>query len=123
MAIILIADDQAPTRHLLRFMLSRENHTVITARDGQDAIHKLAGKQVDIILTDVNMPRMNGWEFLTHLRKSARYGNLPVIVFSAGTLCDFTHKARQYGATRSIAQPFSSREIMRAIDECLGNRQ
>jgi len=119
MAIILIADDQAPTRHLLRFMLSKENHIVITARDGQDAIHKLADEQVDIILTDVNMPRMNGWEFLTHLRKSAQYGSLPVIVFSAGTPCGFTNKAKQYGATRSIAQPFSTREIMQVIDECL----
>ncbi len=119
MARILVADDQSTTRHLLTYMLGKANHTVITAENGEDAIERLSNAKFDLLITDIYMPHVDGWELLRRIREQDDLVSLPVIVFSAGNLRDLATKAKSYGATRFVAQPFSSAELSQLVDECL----
>ncbi len=119
MARILIADDETPTVRLLTLMLQRSNHVVVSARDGLEAMSKLTENEFDLLLTDINMPRMNGWELLRTIRTTTRFSELPVIVFSAGRLGDQAKALQEYRVNRFVMQPFSTAEINSAVEDCL----
>ena len=82
-ASILIVDDNAVTRDILAIQLEAQGHFVSTAVDGHDAISCLNQSPVDLILLDIIMPEMDGFELLSHLKENPRLQHLPVIILSS----------------------------------------
>jgi len=122
MAKILIVDDNQVSHQILRVLLERDNHEVASVFNGQEAIEKLDHTDVDLIITDVNMPVMDGIELLKRVRKDQRFIETPVIVLTASGKSKMPEIASREGATGFLTQPFSSWELSQLVNSCLPMR-
>ena len=104
--VVLAVDDSEAVRSLVVLNLINSGWEVITAYDGYDALDKLASRKVDLIITDIQMPNLNGYELLRIIRKNPRYSQIPVVILSS--LCAEQDIAYGYelGATGYLAKPF-----------------
>ncbi|MCP4423178.1 MAG: response regulator [Chloroflexi bacterium] len=119
MGVILIVDDEPVTQLMLELMLQRGNHTVILADDGQDAITQLKRESVDLVIADVNMPKMDGLTMLQKLRRDDRHKNLPVIMFTANSKSQIHLEAKRKGATDILTKPVSSWKLAEIVTQNL----
>lgn len=106
---ILVVDDDSGIRSVIAELLADEGFDVATATNGSEALARIAQRRPTLVLLDLQMPVMSGWEVLTHLRK-ARVG-VPVVFMTAGYRAQT--EAERYGADGYVAKPF-------ALDELLG---
>jgi len=115
---ILIADDNATNRKLLRVTLEAEGHHVLEAADGQEALTVLERLVPDAIISDILMPRLDGYRLCSELRSSARFRDLPIIVYTATYTSEADEKlALQVGADKYIKKPASVQVLLNAIQE------
>ncbi len=119
MSRILIVDDDVLTIRILKLMLERLHHDTAAVHNGQEALTYLANNDVDLVITDVNMPVMDGLTLLERMCTDGRFPHLPVVVLTASSNGQLPKLARQKGATGFLSQPFSSRELERVVAECL----
>lgn len=112
---ILIVDDEPVTQLMIEMMLQRSNYKVIMAFDGEDALKHLASGEIDLVITDVNMPKMGGLSLLQKMRTDERYQDLPVIMFTALGQRDVQTKAITGGATGFLTKPVSSNQLVDAV--------
>jgi two-component system, chemotaxis family, chemotaxis protein CheY len=115
MATILVVDDYTTSQRLLRFILQQDNHNVIIAHNGLQALDCLAHGPVDLILTDLMMPEMDGLSFLEHLQAEERYRTLPVIALTGSSREQDYQRARAAGVTVLLTKPFDSQEILETV--------
>jgi len=97
---ILVVDDSEFVRRYHSHILARANYEVLTAVDGSDGLEKLFLHSCDLILTDINMGRMDGYEFIRRVRAEPRYEDLPIIILS--TECDGADKMKGYEAGANL---------------------
>ncbi|MCB9444929.1 MAG: response regulator [Ardenticatenaceae bacterium] len=109
--VVLIVDDEPVTQLMVTVILQRKNFVVITANDGQDALDKLINADIDLVLADVNMPKMGGLKLLQQMRSDGRFQNLPVIMFTAQGQRQIQSDAITQGATDFLTKPFSSSKL------------
>ena len=119
MANVLVVDDDQVSHQILRILLRREDHDVFSATNGLEAIESIQDQDVDLVITDINMPEMDGLEFLSWLRKDKKFHDIPVIVLTASGQLNLVEKANEQGATGFITQPFSSWELIGLVNQCL----
>jgi len=112
---ILVIEDDAPIRETLRDMLEISGFEVVVAVDGADGLDRLS-QNPDLILCDLAMPRIDGFEVLATIRRMKSHGSLPIIVLTAKTERADLRRAMELGADDYITKPFSSREVLAAID-------
>ncbi len=79
----MIADDSSTVRKFVAFSLQMNQFEVVMAEDGMDAMEKISQNQVDLAIVDLNMPNMDGFEFIETIRKTEDYKNLPIIILSS----------------------------------------
>jgi class 3 adenylate cyclase len=103
---ILIVDDTEATRELLSRRLAREGHHIVEAASGRSALERIAAETFDLILLDMMMPDMNGYEVLTQLKADARFRHVPVIVISALDEIDSIVRCIEAGAEDYLSKPF-----------------
>src|SRR5579875_2733297 len=84
--LILIADDRASSRELLRIVLERDGYSIIEAVDGQEAVKLAREKRPVLILLDLQMPRLDGYEVLSELRGDPRFAQVPVLALTASAM-------------------------------------
>ncbi len=108
MAVILIAEDEEDIRHLLAMHLRQEGYTILEAADGQEALALFRKQRVDLILLDVMMPRLNGFQVLTQIRESS---DIPVIFLTARLEEEDKILGLGLGADDYVVKPFSLLEI------------
>jgi CheY-like chemotaxis protein len=119
MAKILVVDDTYMNHRLIGVMLRRNEHTIVSAYNGQEAIDLLLKTPVDLMITDINMPVIDGFALLDSLRENGQNRNLPVIVITASGQ-EYLHRiAIEKGASGFLTQPFSSWELNRLVSDCL----
>ncbi len=119
MAKILVAEDERDIRELVVFTLQFGGLTVVAARDGQDAVEKAQQDQFDLILMDVRMPRMTGYEACAELKKSEKTRDIPVIFLSAkGQETEVQH-GLEVGAEEYILKPFAPDQLTKRVKEIL----
>lgn len=114
--LVLIIDDDYTTINMLKLILQRAGINVISAFNGKDALEKCGEASPDVILLDLMMPEMDGWEVFQHLRVMT---NAPVIIISAVHLEDSVVKAFELGVEDYITKPFAPREVIARIESVL----
>lgn len=116
---ILVVEDEQFVRDLLRKVLAQRGHTVLTACDGVEALEMLAAEPVDLVLTDVVMPRMEGFELLCRVKRE--YPGIPVIVLTGYARRQSISDFLLHGADEYLAKPFLVPELLAAVDRSLGS--
>lgn len=111
---ILIVDDSASIRQVVALTLRGAGYEVIEAHDGQDALSKLTGQRVHLIISDVNMPVMNGIELLKQVKAHSTYKFTPVIMLTTESSDSMKEEGRAAGAKAWMVKPFKPEQILAA---------
>lgn len=119
---IMIVEDNTELLRLMKRLLQPRYH-VITANDGREALQLIQTNKVDIVVSDVMMPEMDGYELTNHIKHNEIYSHLPVILLTAKTTEDDQQKALLTGADGYITKPFKIRDLQLRIDNLIANRQ
>ena len=114
---ILVVDDDKNTRLILKAVLEKAKYTVSVANDGEDALSVLDKKHIDLVVLDIMMPRMDGYEFTRALRESNN--NLPILMVSAKQLPTDKHKGFLVGTDDYITKPIDDQEMLYRIKALL----
>lgn len=121
MATILLIDDEDLLREGLSELLGMSDHTVIEARDGVEALELFDRQKIDLVISDVVMPRMDGVDLVTRLRES--HPNLPILTISGGSRVVNARfgldSALLMGASDSLTKPFNARQLFEKIEQLL----
>ena len=112
---VLVIEDNDGLRDYLRVALETQEYEVLTARDGQEALAYLNGHPVDVVLTDIFMPEMDGIEIIAALRK--QFPEIRVIAMSGRPGVDYLSVARELGVTRTLRKPFELNELLAALKD------
>lgn len=112
---VLVIDDSTSIRMLWSQALQRAGYTVLAATDGEDAIDKLDGRAVGMIVCDLAMPRMDGLSFLRWLRLHPRYRFTPLMLVTTETRPEVREKARRQGAQAFLNKPCTPNELVGAV--------
>jgi two-component system chemotaxis response regulator CheY len=117
----LVVEDSPMMRQLLVFALSRLKQLTITeADDGVDGLKKLAAGKFDIILTDINMPIMDGLKLVKRVRTDAVHKNVPIVVISTESAEEDRQRALALGANAYITKPIQAPQVIAKVKELLG---
>lgn len=120
---ILVADDNRVMLNIVRFNLERAGFDVTIARDGREAWERLQGGDFDLLITDYQMPRMNGEELCRRLREDASLSDLPVIILSArGLELDLSRLQEELGLHKVLFKPFSPSHVVETVRACLNEQ-
>ena len=120
MAKILAVDDSASMRQMVSFTLKGAGHDVIAASDGAEALKFAQGQGVDLVLSDVNMPNMNGLELCKNLRALPSYKFTPILMLTTESSGDKKMEGKSAGATGWIVKPFNPDPLLTTIKKVLG---
>lgn len=118
---VLVSEDDSALRNVIRFCLEAAGFQVVACRDGQEALVQLDQQPVDMVVTDMQMPRMDGLELCQKLRADGRYSHLPVLMLTAkGLELDAERLRGELGLAEVMFKPFSPRELARSVARHLG---
>lgn len=115
MQSILAVDDSASMRQMVAFTLKGAGYNVIEAADGQEAYDKARGQSVDLVLTDQNMPRMDGLTLVKSLRGLPTYAATPILILTTESSDDMKAKGKAAGATGWLVKPFDPNKLLDVI--------
>ena len=118
-ARILVVDDEVLTRHILADQLVDAGYLVSTAQDGEEALAKVAAESPDLILLDVIMPRLDGFEVCRRLKSDARTILIPVVMITVLTATQERIKGIEVGADDFLSKPFNPQELMTRVRSLL----
>lgn len=117
---VMSVDDSATMRKIISTSLKGAGHEVLEAENGKDALTKLSGNAIELFLVDVNMPVMNGIDFVAELRKIPGHAQTPVIILTTETEQEMVTKGKAVGANAWIIKPFESDELLNLIRQLTG---
>ena len=118
--LVMVVDDSITMRKVTGRVLERHNYEVVTAKDGVDALERLEERVPDLMLLDIEMPRMDGYELATHMRADARLRGVPIIMITSRTGEKHRQRAMEIGVQRYLGKPYQEPELMRNVFELLG---
>jgi CheY-like chemotaxis protein len=118
---ILLCDDEIHILRAAEMKARRSGYDVRIARDGQEAWEMIQRERPDLVVTDVQMPRMDGLELTRRIRSDASLRELPIVMLTAkGFELDPSEILGKWGVSEVLSKPFSPRELVRHIDQILG---
>lgn len=117
---ILTVDDSASIRMMVSFTLKEKGYRVIEAMDGIDGIDKLRDESVDMVITDLNMPKMDGIGMIREIRQNPGFRFIPIIMLTTESQEDRKIEARAAGATGWITKPFRPEQLLAVVRKVLG---
>jgi two-component system chemotaxis response regulator CheY len=120
MASILAVDDSASMRQMVSFTLKGAGYEVIEAVDGVEALNVAKGRSVNLVLTDVNMPNMDGISLIKELRALPSYKFTPLLMLTTESASDKKQAGKSAGATGWIVKPFNPDQLLATIKKVLG---
>lgn len=117
MAKLLIVDDSTMLRDMLNYALNEGGYTdVVEAIDGVDGLAKAKSSTFDLIITDINMPNMDGIDLVSELRKIPQYSKTPILVLTTERSDEMKAKGKVAGATGWIVKPFVPDQLLKAVN-------
>lgn len=120
MTTILTIDDSASIRQMVSMTLSSAGHTVVEAINGQDGYDKAIAQQIDAVITDLNMPVLNGIEFVRKYRQHPSSKGVPIILLTTESDDELKRQAKEAGATGWIVKPFKQDQLLAIIKKVTG---
>jgi len=120
--LALVVDDSITVRRVTERFLQRNGMRVVTAKDGLDAIGVIADHHPDIILLDIEMPRMDGYEFASHVRNDDRVADVPIIMVTSRVGDKHRARAIELGVNDYIGKPFEDAALLEAITRLLDEK-
>jgi two-component system chemotaxis response regulator CheY len=112
---VLTVDDSRTILAMLHHTLSNAGFEVLQAEDGQQGLELLAHERVDIVITDINMPVMDGIQFIRQVRASGHHNALPILILTTETSQDKRDQGRAAGGTGWIVKPFDPEKLIQVI--------
>ena len=116
---ILIADDEPTIVRLMEFILARQGHEMIVAVNGEEALQKIRTEQPDLVLLDIMMPRIDGYEVAQQLRADPATAALPIIMLSAKAQEEDIRRGVEVGVDEYVTKPFSPEHLVHVVSEYL----
>jgi len=120
MASILAVDDSSSMRQMVAFTLKGAGHQVVEAADGQEALNRAKSQKFDLVITDVNMPVMDGITFIRQLRGEPSYKFTPMLMLTTESSMDKKTEGKAAGATGWIVKPFNPDQLLNTVKKVLG---
>jgi len=117
---ILSVDDSASIRQMVSFTLKKEGYEVIEASDGNDALARIMGSSIDLVITDLHMPNMDGIGLIKALRANSSYRFTPIVMLTTESHTDKKNEGRQAGATGWVVKPFKPEQLLAVVKKLLG---
>ena len=117
--IILTVDDSKSVRQMVSFTLQQAGYEVLEAEDGADALRKLNGGKVNVVITDLNMPNMNGIELTRALRADANHKFVPIVLLTTESQDAKKLEGKAAGATGWIVKPFKPEQLLAVVKKVL----
>ena len=117
---ILAVDDSGSLRQMLVFTLKAAGYQVVEAVDGRDGLDKARQKQFDLVLTDQNMPNMDGLTLIRSLRALPSYARVPILMLTTESSDEMKSKGRTAGATGWLVKPFDPNRLTEVVRKVLG---
>ncbi|MFW6248192.1 MAG: response regulator [Bacteroidota bacterium] len=116
---ILIVDDSESIREVVNFTLQNEGYEVLVGIDGKDALKFFDGRTIDLIITDLHMPEMDGIGLIKEVRKMENYQRVPILFLTTESQAAKKMEAKEAGATGWIIKPFVPAKLIAAINKVL----
>ena len=117
--LILVADDSASMRQMISFTLNQAGYQILEAVDGKDALEKIKKTTVNMLLTDLNMPNMNGIELIQAVRALPKYKFIPIVMLTTESDQSKKTAGKQAGATGWIVKPFKPNQLVSVLKKVL----
>lgn len=117
---ILAVDDSGSLRQMVAFSLKAAGYDVVSAVDGQDGLNKAKEKTVDLVLTDQNMPIMDGLTLITNLRSLASYQTVPILMLTTESSDEMKAKGKAAGANGWLVKPFDPKRLIEVVQKVIG---
>jgi chemotaxis family two-component system sensor histidine kinase/response regulator PixL len=118
-ATVLVVDDSITLRQTLALTLQKAGYRVLQARDGREAIEQLQQSAIQLVVCDVEMPNMNGFEFLSHRRQDPQMSKVPVVMLTSRSSDKHRQLAKHLGATNYFTKPYIEQEFVAAIKDTI----
>ncbi len=117
---IMTVDDSASIRQMVGFTLREAGYQVIEAADGKDALMKLKGSMVHMVITDLNMPNLDGVGLIREIRSDSQFKGVPIVMLTTEAQESKKQEGRSAGATGWIVKPFRPEQLLNVIRRVLG---
>jgi two-component system chemotaxis response regulator CheY len=117
---IMTVDDSSSIRQMVGFTLKDAGYDVVEAVDGQDALVKATGASLNMVLTDLNMPNMDGITLIRALRKIDAFRFIPIVMLTTESQADKKQEGKAAGATGWIVKPFNPEQLLAVVKKVLG---
>ncbi len=118
--VIMTVDDSASIRQMVSFTLKEAGYGVVEAVDGKDALGKISGAGVNMVITDLNMPNMDGIDLIRNLRADPAYKFIPIIMLTTESQAGKKQEGKAAGATGWIVKPFKPEQLLAVVKKVLG---
>jgi two-component system chemotaxis response regulator CheY len=119
MSSILIVDDSASIRQAVKIALSRHGHSVCEAANGSEGLQRATAAKYELIITDLNMPVMDGLSMIRKLRTNTCYAGVPIVFLTTESDAGIKQQAKAAGATGWITKPFDSDQLCHIVTKVL----
>jgi len=118
----MVVDDSITMRKVTSRVLERVEMDVITAKDGIDALERLQERTPDVMLLDIEMPRMDGYELATHMKNDPRLKRVPIIMITSRSGEKHRQRALEIGVERYLGKPYQEADLLRNVQEVLSGQ-
>ncbi len=118
----LVVDDSATMREMVSYTLKQAGFEPLTGGNGQEGLERLTGQPVDLIITDLNMPVMDGLAFIAAVRARDEYKFTPILMLTTEAQTDMKQKGKAVGATGWLVKPFNPEMLMQVIAKVVPNK-
>ena len=116
---ILIVDDSTSLRQVIAIALKGAGYEVIEGADGQDGLNKLSGQRVNLIISDVNMPNMDGLTMVSKIKENPQYKFTPIIMLTTESGSDMKERGRAAGVKAWMVKPFKPEQMLDAVSKLI----
>lgn len=117
---VLVVDDSASIRDSISFTLEPEGYAVTVAEHGKDGLDKVNGQRFDLIITDLNMPILNGFGFIRGARETQNGAGVPIVMLTTETKSEAKAEGKSAGATGWINKPFDPEKLVSVVKKLIG---
>ena len=114
---IIIVDDSNSVRNFVGSILERNGYFTIKSNNGADALEKMKIEKVDLMITDLEMPKMHGFDLISNIREQKKYDNLPIIILTGRAGMKHRQTGEDLGANAFIVKPFKEKDLLQSLSE------